>query len=156
MFWRGGMTSGYWNRAGWFRRGPLMGQDDMECTGDVCIPIVSRLDPSNAKKAFEKMQYAMTNKPDCLTQAGSEKTRDEVAAKLERASLGITDEAGLTRAQADFLSKFEACVGEIPSSARTPAGTPQAQGSDLLLPAAVAAGALGIAALVTVLSGTKF
>ena len=76
MFWRGGMASGYWNRAGWFRRDPLMGQTDV-------------------------------------------------------------------------LSKSA-------SPTVMPSGMPQeAKDPDFVLPAVVAAGALGIAALVTVLSGTR-
>lgn len=157
MFWRGGMSPvGYWNRDGWYGRGPMMAQGDLDCTGDVCVPIASRLAPESAKQAFEKMKYAISNKAECLSKAGSESTKDELAAKLERAALGITDEAGLTRAQADYLSKLEACVGSIPNSTATvtPVGTPQGA-PDFTLPAVVAAGALGIAALVTVLSGTK-
>lgn len=78
MFWRGGMTSGFWNRTGWFHRGQILGQNNAEYMGE-SIP------PTGA-----------------------------------------------------------------------PSGSPkEAKDPDFVLPAAVAAGALGIAALVTVLSGAK-
>jgi len=128
MFWRGGMSPvGYFNRDGWFGRGPMLGGADTECNGDVCVVIAQRLTPDQAKASYEKMKYAMANKPDCISQGAPADVSDSVAAKLEKAVLGIESSAPLTRSEADYLAKFEACVGTIPSAAAQAApGTPGA------------------------------
>lgn len=116
MFWRGGMSpQGYFNRDGWYGRGPALGADT-ECTGDVCVVIASRLNPDQAKIAYEKMKYAVANKPECISQGVPSDMSDKVASKLEKAVLGIDTSAALTKAEAEYLAKFEACVGTVPSN----------------------------------------
>jgi hypothetical protein len=146
MFWRGGMSpSGYWNRDGWYGRGPALGVDT-ECTGDVCVVIASRLDSAQAKAAYEKMKYATANKPECLGQGTPQDVSDRVAAKLEKVVLGIDSSAALTKSETDYLAKFEACVGTVPAG---PQGA-----SDAVAPAIpmktilIGAGALAAIALI--------
>jgi len=123
MFWRGGMSpTGYFNRDGWYGRGPLLGAADTECNGDTCVIIASRLTPDQAKASYEKMKYAMVNKTDCISQGVPGDVSDSVASKLEKAVLGIESSAPLTRSEADYLSKLEACVGVIPPAAVVPPG----------------------------------
>lgn len=151
MFYRGGMSPvGYFNRDGWFGRGPVLGKADTECNGDTCVIIASRLTPEQAKVSYDKMIYAMANKPECMTQGSPGDISDTVASKLEKAVLGIESSAPLSRSEADYLAKFEACVGVIPAAAQTPAGTlpkPQASTSQVS-PLAIGAAALGLIALV--------
>jgi hypothetical protein len=117
MFYRGGMSPvGYFNRDGWFGRGPSLGADT-ECNGDTCVIIASRLTPAQAKISYDKMKYAMASKPECISQGTPGDLSDTVASKLEKAVLGIESSAPLTRSEADYLAKFEACVGTIPASA---------------------------------------
>lgn len=124
MFWRGGMSpTGFFNRDGWYGRGPALGADT-ECTGEVCVVIASRLNPTQARAVYEKMKYAFEKKPECISQGVAEDVGDRVAAKLEKAVLGIEPSAALTKPEADYLAAFEACVGTIPAAAQVPAGTP--------------------------------
>ncbi len=150
MFWRGGMSpTGYFNRDGWYGRGPLLGADT-ECNGDTCVIIAQRLTPDQAKASYEKMKYAMVNKPDCISQGTPGDVSDSVAAKLEKAVLGIESSAPLSRSEADYLAKFEACVGVIPPAAVVPPGpiaalpNPSSQPSPLV----IGAGALAAIALI--------
>lgn len=116
MFYRGGMSPvGYWNRDGWFGRGPTLGVADTECNGDTCVLIAQRLTPDQAKASYDKMKYATANKPDCMTDVS-----DNTAAKLEKAVLGIETSAPLTKSEAASLAKFEACVGVIPANTSVP------------------------------------
>jgi len=119
MFWRGGMSpTGYFNRDGWFGRGPLLGSGaDTECNGDVCVIIARRLTPDQAKASYEKMKYAFANKPDCISQGTAGDVSDTVASKLEKAVLGIAPDAPLSKSEAAYLDQFEACVGVIPPAA---------------------------------------
>lgn len=149
MFYRGGMSPvGYFNRDGWFGRGPVLGKADTECNGDVCVIIASRLTPEQAKVSYDKMKYAMANKPDCIGVGTPGDISDSVASKLEKAVLGIESSAPLSKSEADYLAKFEACVGTIPPDVQIPAGRlPQAQSSGVN-PLVIGASALGIIALV--------
>lgn len=125
MFYRGGISPvGYFNRDGWFGRGPALGGPDTECNGDTCVLIASRLTPAQAKISYEKMKYAMVNKPECISQGTPGDVSDSVASKLEKAVLGIESSAALTKSEADYLAKFEACVGTIPAGASIPAVSP--------------------------------
>lgn len=155
MFWRGGMSpTGYFNRDGWYGRGPLLGAADTECNGDVCVIIAQRLTADQAKASYDKIKYAFANKPDCISQGVPLDVSDSAAAKLEKAILGIDPSAALTRSEADWLAKFEACVGMIPSASQVPPGpiaavNPPSGPSPLL----IGAGALaGIALLVALAS----
>jgi hypothetical protein len=116
MFYRGGMSpTGYWNRDGWFGRGSVLGAADTECNGDTCVIIAQRLTPDQAKASYDKMKYAVANKPSCMTSVS-----DSMAAKLEKAVLGIETTAPLTKSEVDSLAQFEACIGIIPSNAPIP------------------------------------
>jgi hypothetical protein len=149
MFWRGGMSpTGYFNRDGWFGRGPLLGADT-ECNGDTCVIIASRLTPDQAKVSYDKIKWAFANKPECISQGVPADVSDSAAAKLEKTILGIDSSAALTRSEADWLAKFEACVGVIPTAAVVPPGPiaavkPSTQPSPLL----IGAGALAVIGLI--------
>lgn len=155
MFWRGGMSpTGYFNRDGWYGRGPLLGADT-ECNGDVCVIIASRLTPDQAKASYEKMKYAMVNRADCISQGTPGDVSDSVAAKLEKVVLGIESSAPLSRAEADYLARLEACVGVIPPAAGISPGSIAAISSRSSTPSPllIGAGALaGIALLVALAS----
>lgn len=121
MFYRGGMSPmGYFNRDGWFGRGPSLGVDT-ECTGDTCVLIAQRLDQNQAKSLYDQMKYAVANKPECMSNVS-----DAAAAKIEKAVLGIETTAPLTKAEVDGIAKFGECVGPIPAGAPIPAASPVA------------------------------
>lgn len=149
MFWRGGMSpTGYFNRDGWYGRGPALGADT-ECTGDTCVVIASRLTPAQAKVAYDKMKYAMANKPECIGQGTPQDVSDRVAAKLEKAVLGIEQSAALTKSEADYLAKFEACVGTIPADAAVaPSGAVESEVP--MKPLLIGAGVLAAVALIAI------
>jgi hypothetical protein len=116
MFYRGGMSPvGYFNRDGWFGRGPSLGADT-ECTGDTCVIIAQRLDQNQSKVLYDQMKYAVASKPECMSNVS-----DAAAAKIEKAVLGIAPTAALTKSEADGIAKFGECVGVIPASASSPA-----------------------------------
>ncbi len=153
MFWRGGMSpTGYFNRDGWFGRGPLLGAADTECNGDTCVLITRRLTPDQAKASYEKMKYAFANKPDCISQGTPGDVSDAVASKLEKAVLGIEPDAPLSKSQADYLDKFEACVGTIPPAAlpAVQAAMPPASQGSSTSPILIGAGVLAAFALVAI------
>lgn len=149
MFYRGGISPvGYFNRDGWFGRGPVLGGGaDTECNGDTCVLIASRLTPAQAKISYEKMKYAMVNKPECISQGTPGDISDVVASKLEKAVLGIESSAALTKSEADYLAKFEACVGAIPTAAVPSASAPGISTSTILIGVGVLA-AVGLIAAV--------
>lgn len=145
MFWRGGMSpTGYFNRDGWFGRGPSLGADT-ECNGDVCVLVAQRLDQSQAKGLYDQMKYATVNKPECMSNVV-----DTAAVKIEKAALGIEQTAALTKSEADGIARFGECVGPIPAGAPIPAASPvsAAGGMSSNQTLLIGAGALAAIALI--------
>lgn len=150
MFWRGGMSpTGYFNRDGWYGRGPLLGAADTECNGDTCVLIAQRLDQNQSKALYDQMKYAVASKPDCMSNVS-----DAAAAKLEKAVLGIEPNAPFTKSEVDGITKFSECVGPIPPG--TPIGymspvSAAGGGSSLSQPLLIGAGALAAVGILVAL-----
>lgn len=145
MFWRGGMSpTGYFNRDGWYGRGPLLGADT-ECNGDTCVIIASRLDQAQAKALYEKMKYATANKPECMGNVS-----DAAAAKIEKAVLGLEATAALTKSEADGIVRFGECVGEVPAPA--PGTIPMAPQAPAVNPLLIGGAALAALAVLVALA----
>jgi hypothetical protein len=147
MFYRGGMSQvGFFNRDGWFGRGPVLGKADTECNGDTCVLVAQRLDQNQSKALYDQMKYAVASKPDCMSNVS-----DAAAAKIEKAVLGIEPNAPLTKSEADGIMKFGECTGPIPPG--TPIGymspvPSSVGGSSISQPLLIGVGALAVLGLI--------
>lgn len=163
MFWRGGISpTGFWNKDGWYGRGPFMGQQEQACEsadGRACALVASRLNAEQAETVLQKMKFASESRPDCLENAGTPEAKKSLETILGLAVDGINDTAALTPPEAEFVKNLESCLS---SNARPTVAAPMPE-----LPGSMIAGiptntvliggglALGALALLVSLSAGK-
>lgn len=121
MFWRGGISpGGFWNKDGWYRSTPSMGQNPPEvaCEGPnnkQCEFVASRLTQDQAKVVLERIKAAQIDNPTCVEGAGSSLALKSILSTLDIAASGIEETAALTPVEAEFLKNFEGCMaGSVP------------------------------------------
>lgn len=137
-------TAFEWSRTPW-----ALGQAEQDCAGDVCYPIVSRVDKAGASALLALLKNASSA---CVESAGGDEDANALAQKLERASLGIEASVGLTALDKKFLDAVQACA-----PAGTPTGTSPTEptGSPWTLPLIVGGSAIGVAVLASAIWGGK-
>lgn len=135
----------------WARSPFSLGQATEDCVGDVCYPIVSRVDKTGATALLASLRASSAA---CVDSAGGQDKANAIAQKLERATLGIEASIGLTAPDKKFLDAIQACT---PSPAPSIPGvaSPAETGSPWTLPLVVGGGAVGIAVLASLLWGGK-
>lgn len=133
MFWpQGGSRSNIFTGRSIFNSSrPSLGQDDVVCEGDICIPVASRLDPSKAKLVYDQMQFAFENARDCIlnTPGGSEMF-EQLGQKVKDTVQGVTPSAALIQAESDYLTRFQACVAPLMQAAGSGPGGEQQPGTE--------------------------
>lgn len=156
MFWpQGGPSSNiFTGRSIFSSPRQALGQSDTECVGDVCILVASRINAENSKVLFGQIKFAWGRHPECVEQAGGFDLFDAIGKKAEKVVLGTAQDTPLTKAEADWVTKFQACIAPLmlqaqPSGEPVPAGP---LGNIPIVPIAVGIGALGIIGLVVSLA----
>lgn len=90
---------------------------EMECTGDMCVPIVAHLDKTGAQTFSDAIARAQAQAPECFSSAGDSDLLGAVQTKLSSILTGQVSTVGLTKDQKNYLDAVLSCAGPAPISA---------------------------------------